>query len=68
EEDPKMLKEIFNEIENMGYKILEFSISELKDKKVYTAEIQCISTNEKDGITVLQGLKKFEKIIEIDFR
>lgn len=63
-----MLKEIFNEIENMGYKILEFSISELKDKKVYTAEIQCISKNEKDGITVLQGLKKFEKIIEIDFR
>lgn len=68
EENPQFLENILDQISHMGYKVLEFSISELRNKKFYIAEIQCVSRNKKNGIAVLQGLKKFEKIIEIEFK
>ncbi len=68
EENPGFLKEIFSQISSMGYRILEFSISELRNEKTYVAKILCISRNKKDGIAILQELKKFDKIIEIEFK
>ncbi len=67
-EDPQFLEEILNHISNIGYQVLEFSISEQRNGNIYVANIQCISKKQKDGVKILQELKNLEKITEVDFR
>ncbi|MCM8764608.1 MAG: MgtC/SapB family protein [Candidatus Omnitrophica bacterium] len=60
--------EIFQLLSDAGYRILEFSILEHKKENVSSLEILCKSRGIKNGISVLNALKSFDKIIEIEYK
>lgn len=61
-------EKIFSIFSNMGYKILEFSFLEHKNENFSVLEILYRSRGKKDGFSILNALKDFDEIIEIEYK
>ncbi|MCM8817035.1 MAG: MgtC/SapB family protein [Candidatus Omnitrophica bacterium] len=61
-------EKIFSIFSNMGYKILEFSFLEHKNENFSVLEILFRSRGKKDGFSILNALKDFDEIIEIEYK
>ncbi|MCM8825145.1 MAG: MgtC/SapB family protein [Candidatus Omnitrophica bacterium] len=59
---------IFQVLNDSGHNVLEFSILENKKEDFSVLEIISRSRGKKDGISVLDALKSFEQIIEIEYK
>ncbi|MCM8821960.1 MAG: MgtC/SapB family protein [Candidatus Omnitrophica bacterium] len=60
--------EIFQILSDSGHKIIESSIFENKKENFSVVEILCRSRGKKDGISVMNALKSFDRIIEIEYK
>ncbi|MCX7706027.1 MAG: MgtC/SapB family protein [bacterium] len=61
-------EKIFSLFSEMHYRILEFSFLEQKKENFSVLEILCKTRGKKDGISILNALKDYKNIIEIEYK